>query len=125
MVLVGLGRGKMGQEAGAVGIFVVTGDCSQFYYSFMLLSKQWNLQRFLWRENLDPNNPVMEGIIGSLIYGIKCVSCQTETAMEDIADKIEAVFPVLANFIRKYNAMFLEELKRLTVESDMVFASIG
>jgi hypothetical protein len=45
----------------------------------------------LWRENLDPNNPVMEGIIGALIYGIK----------------------------------FLEELKRMNVEADMVFASIG
>jgi hypothetical protein len=43
----------------------------------------------------------MEGIIGALLYGIKCVSCQTETAMEDIADKIDAEFPLLANFIRK------------------------
>ena len=40
---------------------------------------------------------------------------------------------LLANFIRKCryvddlstSAMFLEELKRLTVEADMVFASIG
>ena len=55
----------------SIGLFAVTGDLSQFYYSFMLLPEQWNLQRFLWRQDLDPCNPVMEGIIGALIYGIK------------------------------------------------------
>ena len=47
-----------------------------------------------FERKLGSKQPVMEGIIGALIYGIKC-------------------------------AMFLEELKRLTVEADMVFASIG
>ena len=39
-----------------VGIFAVTEDLSLFYYSVMLLLQQWNMQRFVLRENLDPNN---------------------------------------------------------------------
>ena len=37
-----------------IGLFAMTGDLSQFYYSCALIALQWNLQRFLWRENLDP-----------------------------------------------------------------------
>ena len=47
----------------SIGLFAVTGDLSQFYYSFKLKPEQWNLQRFLWRDNLDSDSPVMEGII--------------------------------------------------------------
>ena len=79
----------------SIGLCAVTGDLSQFYYSFKLKPEQWNLQRFLWRNNLDPENPVMEGVIGALIYGVTCVSAQTETSMEDIADAIQDEFPFL------------------------------
>ena len=53
--------------------------------------------------------------------------------MEQIADKVEDGFPVLANFIRRCryvddlstSAMVMEELKKLTAEADLVFESIG
>ena len=117
----------------SVGLVAVTGDLSQFYYSYKLKPEQWNLQRFLWREDLNPDNPVVEGVIGALIYGVKCVSAQTETVMGDIADKIEEGFPVLATFIRKCryvddlakSAKSVDELVKLTEEADKIFSDIG
>lgn len=38
-----------------VGRFAVTGDLKGFYTSFDLDEKQWNLQRCLYRKNLDPD----------------------------------------------------------------------
>ena len=116
-----------------LGLCVVTGDLSQFYYSFSLRPNQWNLQRFLWRDGLNPDNPVREGIIGALIYGIKSVSCQTETAMEYIADACEESLPNLAKFIRKCryvddmakSDISLDELKILVNDADSLFAMIG
>ena len=117
----------------SVGLAAVLGDLSQFYYSFKLKPQQWNLQRFLWRDNLDPDGEVLEGVIGALIYGVKCVSAQTETSMEDLADAIEDMYPDVAEFIRKRryvddlgkSAKLLEELKRLAIECDIVFDMIG
>ena len=117
----------------AIGLYAVSGDLSQFYYCCCLLAEQWNLQRFLWREGLNPDSPVMEGVIGALIYGVKCVSAQTETAMEGIAEKIEETYPALAHFIRRCryvddmakSAKSLEELEILTKEADFVFGEIG
>ena len=117
----------------SVGMEAMTGDLSQFYYSCELINEQWNLQRFLWRENLDPEGKVMEGVIGALIYGVKCVSPQTEHAMEEIAKMIEDEFPLLAALIRwcRYVDDFgeskrrLAELKELARQADEVFARIG
>ena len=72
----------------AVGLQSMTGDLSQFYCSFALINEQWNLQKLQWREYLDPKGRVMEGIIGALIYGVKCVSAQTEFSLEELAKTI-------------------------------------
>ena len=117
----------------SIGLAAMSGDLSQFYYSCELVNEQWNLQRFLWRENLDPNGPVLEGIIGALIYGVKCVSQQTEFALEEIAKKIETEYPKLASMIRKcrYVDDFaeskknIEELKETARQGDEVFSRIG
>ena len=77
-----------------IGLFAMTGDLSQFYYCCELIKEQWNLQRFLWREDLDPEGEVMEGVIGALIYGVKCVSPQTEYAMEEIAKRLSMNIPL-------------------------------
>jgi hypothetical protein len=50
-----------------VGKFAVTGDFKQFYNSCKLVPDQWNLQRFLYREDMNPDNPVLEGVIKTLI----------------------------------------------------------
>ena len=116
-----------------VGLEAVTGDLSQFYYSFKLKPEQWNLQRFLWKEDLDPNSPVEEGIIGALIWGVACVSGQTETGMDQLADLIEDKYPLVAMFLRRLryvddlskSAQFKEELKRLTQDTETVLQMVG
>ena len=117
----------------SIGLFAVTGDLSQFYYSFKLKPDQWNLQRFLWREGLNPDGPVLEGVIGALIYGVTCVSAQTETSMEEIAEEVKDEAPVLADFIKKKryvddmgkSAKTREELIKLVKEADTVFGKLG
>ena len=117
----------------SVGLVAVSGDLSQFYYSFKLRPQQWNLQRFLWREGLDPDGPVLEGVIGALIYGVTCVSAQTETAMELLATLVEKDYPAVAVFIRRKryvddmsrSARLKEELKKLAQDADIVFKMVG
>ena len=50
-----------------IGSYALNGDLSQYYNSFKLDSKQWNLQRFLWKNDLDPAAEVKEGVITTLI----------------------------------------------------------
>ena len=56
-----------------IGKYALSGDLQQFYNACKLTSKQWNLQRFLWIENLDPDGKILEAVITTLIYGVKSV----------------------------------------------------
>ena len=82
-----------------VGKVAVTGDLSQFYNSCKIATHQWNLQRFLWQDNLDPNSPVKEGVITTSIYGVKSSSAQTEHMVDLLADVVEKFDIELASFI--------------------------
>ena len=84
----------------AIGKHAVAGDLSQFYNSLKLRKDFYNLQRFLYRENLDINEEVLEGVIITLIYGVKCVSAQSEEAMLRLATEFEDKFPALAKLLR-------------------------
>ena len=84
-----------------VGLYAVNGDLKQFYNACKLVVEQWNLQRFLYREDMDLNNPVLEGIIMTLIYGVKSVSRQSEHALFLLADYIRAQFPAVAKLIEE------------------------
>ena len=91
-----------------VGQCAVTGDLAQFYNSCKLAAPQWNLQRFLWQADLNPNSPIQEGVITTLIYGVKSVSAQSEYALELLSDDIEQSDPELAKFIR--NSRYCDDL---------------
>ena len=54
-----------------MGRYALTGDLSQFYNCLRLREEFWNLQRFLWRENLELKEEVLEAIIVTLMYGVK------------------------------------------------------
>ena len=84
-----------------VGLYAVNGDLKQFYNSCKLVVEQWNLQRFLYRENMDPNNPPLEGVIKTLIYGVKSVSRQSEYAIGLLADYIRDKFPEVAKLLEE------------------------
>ena len=50
-----------------VGLYGMAGDLQQFYNSCKLDINQWNLQRFLWVEDLDPEGKILEAVMTTLI----------------------------------------------------------
>ena len=66
-----------------------------------------------------------------MIYGVKCVSAQTETAMLEIADKVEEEYPT--EFLRKWryvddfnkSDLSIDKLETLNKDADIVFQKIG
>ena len=100
-----------------VGQHALTGDLTQFYNACKLAAHQWNLQRLLYRENLDPSLPIIEYIIVTLIYGVKCVSAQSEYAMSLLADLIRPEYPDLADFIVK--SRYVDDLAESKATKDL------
>ena len=84
-----------------VWLYAVNGDLKQFYNSCKLIIEQWNLQRFLYREDMDPDNPVLEGVIKTLIYGVKSVSRQSEHAISLLAAHIKDRYPEVAKLLEE------------------------
>ena len=70
------------------GRAAVQGDLRQFYASIKLIADQWNLQRVLYKDNLDPSSQPVEAIIKTLIWDIKSVSAQNETAIIKLAEHV-------------------------------------
>ena len=85
----------------AIGRFAVSGDLSQFYNCFRLQEDFWNLQRFLYRENLELDDEILEGVIVTLMYGVKCVSANIECAMVRIAKEIQEKMTAVAEVLLK------------------------
>ena len=115
------------------GKFGVTCDLQQFYNSCKLLAGQWNLQRFLYRENMNPDNPVLEGVIMTLIYGVKSVSCQSEHALKLLADLIRDKYPAVAVLLEEgryvddegESKATIEECYKLIAEAEETFALVN
>ena len=61
-----------------IGPVAMTGDISQFYNCVALRKEHWRYQRVVWYRDLDPQNELVRGVVVSLIYGVRCVSAQTE-----------------------------------------------
>ena len=116
-----------------IGCEAMQGDLKQFYASIKLISDQWNLQRVLLRDNLDPDAEVKEAVIKTLIWGIKCVSAQTETAIIKLAEAVKETHPILSDFLLNgrfvddlgTSAETLSKLTKLAEEADEVFARVG
>ena len=115
------------------GKYAVQGDLKQFYASIKLWVDQWNLQRVLYRDDLDPNGELQEAVIQTLIWGIKSVSAQSECAIMKLAESIKEKFPMLAEFLTNSrfvddlgdSAAELETLQSLTQQADKVFEEVG
>ena len=116
-----------------VGKFAMNGDLAQFYNSFNLSSKQWNLQRFLWLDNLDPKGQLKEGVITTLIYGVKSVSAQAEDAIKQLSEAVRKNDPVLADFL--ISCLYVDDMgeskqteiecRQLASSADNSFAAVG
>ena len=116
-----------------VGKVAVTGDLEQFYNSFKLLPNQWNLQRFLFKRNLDPRSPVEEGVIKTLIYGVASVSAQSECGKRKLGNLVKDEKPDVKKIIddRMYvddagdSRATKEECIKLAADCDEVFARVN
>ena len=82
-----------------VGPVALIGDASTFYNCVQLEECDWTYQRLLLRDNLDPDNKVLEAVVTTLIYGVTCVSAQTEHAITLLAEKIRDEMPDVALFL--------------------------
>ena len=116
-----------------VGKEACQGDMKQFYASIKLIVNQWHLQRVLFRENFDPDGELLECIIKTLIWGIKCVSAQSECSIIKLAEAIKEDFPLLAKFLM--NGRFVDDLgssagtketlETITKQADVFFDKLG
>ena len=116
-----------------VGKVAVQGDLKQFYASIKLVLEQWNLQRVLFRPDLDPNSEVVEAIIKTLIWGVKCVSAQSECSIIKLAEYVRELNPRLAELLLESrfvddlgdSEIDIETLKKLIDEADKLFSMVG
>ena len=116
-----------------IGKFAFTGDLTQFYNACKLGSEQWNLQRFLWVADLDPDGKVLEAVITTLIYGVRSVSAQSELALAELAKLVKEDNPVLAMFLTlsryvddlQESKETVEECHQLIKDADELFAKVG
>ena len=116
-----------------IGTFGISGDIKQFYNVFKLTEDQWNLQLFLWRENLDLKAPAKPAVITTLIYGNKASAPQTEEGIRQIVSEIESTNPRLADFL--LNERFVDDLNGsepseedvlvLMKDADNTFGALG
>ena len=116
-----------------IGKSAMQGDLKQFYASIKLLKDHWNLQRVLYKPGLDPDAEIVEAVIVTLIWGIKCVSAQSEAAVIKLAAAIEEKNPRLAELLR--DSCFVDDLgdsgdtvemiKNLIEDADNLLAKVG
>ena len=115
------------------GAAAVQGDLKQFYASIQLVVDQWNLQRVLFRDDLDPKKEVLEAVIKTLIWGVKCVSGQSEASIIQLAEIIKSKNPTLHDFLLNCrfcddlgnSGISIDDLKKLTRDADELFAKVG
>ena len=56
----------------------ISGDISQFFNAVLLHLDHLPYQRFVFRDGLNPEAKLLEGVICTLIYGVRSVSAQTD-----------------------------------------------
>ena len=116
-----------------IGKSAFQGDLKQFYASIKLLKDYWHLQRVLYKPGLDPDAEIVEAVVVTLIWGIKCVSAQSEAAVVKLAAAIEESNPRLAELLR--DSRFVDDLgdsdhntemiKDLIEDADTLFDKVG
>ena len=117
----------------SVGMFAMSGDIAQFYNACKLDPQQWNLQRFLWQQGLNPEAPIEEGVITTLIYGVKSVAAQSGYSLELLAETVKETDPELYDFLMLClyvddlgNSLHaLESCLQLAQRTDELFSSVG
>ena len=116
-----------------IGWAAVAGDLSQFYNTCKLVPTQWNLQRILWKPKLDPASAPEEAVIVTLIYGQISASCQSECAMQKLAEDFSTQYPGVNDLLTKSRYVDdmadskpdVVECAKLRVDADEVLGKVG
>ena len=116
-----------------IGKFAMTGDLQQFYNACKLLPHHWNLQRFLYKPDLDPSSPAQEGVIKTLIYGVSSVSAQSENSMKKLGNVVKDSKPDVKKLIddKRFcddigdSKPTVEECVKLAKDADDVFSMVS
>ena len=61
-------------------------DVAKMYNSVKLHPNDWCLQRYLWKNELNDENPIEEKVVKTLIYGVKSSGNQAETGLRKVAE---------------------------------------
>lgn len=73
--------------------FAMSGDIRMAYNGIWLYPRYYKYQKFLWKEDLDPSNPLIVMIIVTLIYGIKSSGQQTLAGFCALAEYCAEHYP--------------------------------
>ena len=111
----------------------VAADITKMYNMFNLDPEYWNLQRVVFKDDLNPNNEVLDAVITTLIYGVSSVSGQTEEGCKQIAVNGQERKPEASETIRKsrYVDNLLNSFRNnliasgVTKDVDDLFAEVG
>ena len=68
--------------------YAVSGDVRMAYNGIKLEPEFYQYQKFLWRKDLDPSNPIEEMIVRTLIYGVRSSGNQTSAGFGLLADHV-------------------------------------
>ena len=110
----------------------MTGDIFQAYNAIKLQEDHWQYQRILLNENMDLSNPkVIEAVVVTAIYGVRCVGAQLEVVRRDLAEQYKSLYPkvyVLLKFCRYIDdfgksTKSREETKKLISDCEQVLSS--
>ena len=112
-----------------VGKFAMCGDLQQFYNSCKLDPSQWNLQHFLYQPDMNPEAPIIQGVIKTLIYGVASVSAQSENAMKKLGKLASKDCPEVSKLIEKKryvddigdSKVSIEDCINLSIQADKTF----
>ena len=73
----------------AVGLHAFSGDIKQFFNCANLIPSQLNLQRFVYKEDLNVESETKDGVITTCIYGVTSSTGQTEAIKVKLSDKVK------------------------------------
>ena len=121
-----------------IGPVAIHGDISKFYNCVLLDKRDWKYQKVVWFDNLDPSGVLMKGIVKTLIYGVRCVSAQTELVKDLLQEKVRnnPTSPKsieVADFLHKgfyvddggTSVKTMEDAYALTRETDAVLSTVN
>ena len=76
-------------------------DIRKMYNTILLHPSDWCYQRYWWKEDLDNDKPLVEKVVKTIIYGMKCSGNQAGRALTLLADKMKEIYPKAAEIVKK------------------------